>query len=176
MTNHSYFNLSGGPTIEGTKVTLATNLHLPLDDSSIPTAGPTPYAGVTANTPFTLGATSPSFDDCFTFPTPNPPQLDTRSSTLQLLVSASHPTTDIHLEVYSTDPGFQFYTGAHISVPEVEHEGKKIAARGPRAAFCVEPSRFVNAVNVKEWSGQVVLRKGEIYGSRHVYRTWSEKS
>lgn len=71
----------------------------------------------------------------------------------------------------STEPAFQFYTGKYIDVPEVEGVG----ARGPRSGFCVEPSRFVNAVNVDEWRGQVVLRRGEVYGSRVVYRGWSDE-
>jgi aldose 1-epimerase len=55
-------------------------------------------------------------------------------------------------------------------VPAVEG----LDARGPRSGFCVEPSRFVNAVNVDEWRGQVLLKKGEVYGSRVVYKAWCE--
>jgi aldose 1-epimerase len=50
-----------------------------------------------------------------------------------------------------------------------------VPARGARSGFCVEPSRFVNAANVEEWKGQVLLKKGEVYGSRTVYRAWSDK-
>lgn len=97
--------------------------------------------------------------------------LDTRSSPLTKLVTAFHPSTGIHFEVLSTEPAFQFYTGKYIDVPAVEGVEKRSA----RSGFCVEPSRYVNAINVDEWKGQVVLKKGETYGSRIVYRGWSDE-
>lgn len=47
-------------------------------------------------------------------------------------------------------------------------------ARGPRSGFCVEPSRFVNAINVEDWRSQMLLKKGEKYGARIVYKAWKE--
>ncbi|PQE24966.1 aldose 1-epimerase protein [Rutstroemia sp. NJR-2017a WRK4] len=170
-TNHSYFNLSGKPTIEGTQVTLCTNSYLPVDDGGIPTSGPKPYSSVQTDKEFTLGPQDPDIDDCFVVnPDSTPSTLDTRSSPLTKLVQAYHPETGIHLEVLSTDPAFQFYTGKYIDVPAVEG----LPARGARSGFCVEPSRFVNAVNVEEWRGQVLLKKGEVYGSRVVYKAWCD--
>jgi aldose 1-epimerase len=96
--------------------------------------------------------------------------MDTRNEPLTKLVAAFHPESKIHLEVYSTEPAFQFYTGKYIDVPAVAG----VPARGKRSAFCVEPSRYVNAPNVDEWKGQVVLKKGEKYGCRNVYRAWKE--
>lgn len=173
MTNHSYFNLSGGPTIEGTVVELCTQSYLPLDDGGIPTAGPTTFSKVATNTPFTLGAVEPDIDDCFVVDPSAPPAsvpIDTRSWPLTKLVSAHHPESKIHLEVLSTEPAFQFYTGKYIDVPAVGG----LPARGARSAFCVEPSRFVNACNVDEWKSQMLLKKGEKYGCRIVYRAWKE--
>lgn len=181
MTNHSYFNLSGANTsssIAGTEVTLSTNTHLPLDDGGIPLAGveAKAYPGIEAKKPFTLGATEPDVDDCFILPTtatkstPSTIPLDTRTSPLNLLVSASHPDTKLHLEVLSTEPAFQFYTGKYIDVPAVDG----LPARGARSGFCVEPSRFVNAADVPEWKNQVLLKKGDVYGARTVYRAWEE--
>ncbi|CAG8950831.1 hypothetical protein HYFRA_00003048 [Hymenoscyphus fraxineus] len=173
VTNHSYFNLSGNPTISGTTITLCSSNYLPVDDGGIPLGSPTTYSGVTAQTPFTLGEENPDIDDCFIVDpsTASHIPLDTRSSPLTKLVTAHHPHTKITLEVLSTEPAFQFYTGKYIDVPEVE--GAK--ARGKRSGFCVEPSRYVNAINVPEWRGQVLLRKGEKYGSRIVYRGWSDE-
>lgn len=172
VTNHSYFNLAGTPTIEETEITLSTNSYLPLDEGGIPTGGPTAYSGITSFKPFILGASEPDVDDCFIVsPSSTSIPLDTRTSPLTKLVSAYHPSTKIHLEVLSTEPAFQFYTGKYIDVPAVEGN----AARGPRSGFCVEPSRYVNAINVEEWRGQVVLKKGEVYGSRIVYRGWCDE-
>ena len=172
VSANRYFNLSGLPTIEGTIVSLCTSSYLPVDDGGIPTGGPTSYPGVSANREFTLGLTEPDIDDCFIVDPSlaSKISLDTRSSPLTKLVTAFHPTTGIHFEVLSTEPAFQFYTGKYIDVPAVENVEK----RGARSGFCVEPSRYVNAVNVDEWREQVVLKKGEVYGSRIVYRGWSD--
>ena len=172
MTNHSYFNLSGDPTIEGTVVTLSTNTYLPVDEGGIPTAGPAAFPhSVTPNAPFTLGATDPDIDDCFIQnPDPASAPVDSRASALTRHVAAHHPKTGIHLEVLSTEPAFQFYTGKYINVPAVDGA----PARGKRSGFCVEPSRWVNAVNVPEWKRMMVLKKGETYGCRIVYKAWKE--
>jgi aldose 1-epimerase len=173
ITGFRYFNLKGSSTITGTEVSLSTNLYLPVDDGGIPTDGPATYEGIEADKLFTLGPQKPDVDDCFVFDKPATSiPIDTRSEPLQKLVSAYHPETGIHLEVWSTEPAFQFYTGKHIDVPAVEG----VPARGPRTGFCVEPSRYVNAPNVEEWKGQVLLKKGAVYGSRTVYRAWNDKA
>lgn len=107
------------------------------------------------------------------FPTPAPKAvpIDTRSEPLRRAVAAFHPDTAIHLEVLTTEPAFQFYTGKYIDVPAVEGA----PARGVRSGFAVEPSRYVDAINNDEWKGQVILKKGQVYGSRIVYRAWSDK-
>ncbi|ORY68248.1 galactose mutarotase-like domain-containing protein [Pseudomassariella vexata] len=173
MTNHSYFNLSGGPTIEGTKVQLCTPSYLPVDGDGIPTGGPKDFTKVAVNSYFTLGAVAPDIDDCFVVDAKSSPSqvpLDTRSCSLTKLVSASHAESKVHLEVLSTEPAFQFYTGKYIDVKAAEGA----PARGPRSGFCVEPSRYVNACNVDEWKAQMLLKKGDKYGSRTVYRAWKE--
>jgi aldose 1-epimerase len=128
---------------------------------------------VATDTAFELGPVEPDIDDCFVVDPSKPSSsipLDTRSEPLTKLVAAHHPETKIHLEVSSTEPAFQFYTGKYIDVAAVEG----VAARGARSGFCVEPSRFVNAANVDEWKNQMLLKKGEKYGTRIVYRGWKE--
>jgi aldose 1-epimerase len=152
---------------------------LVVDDSGIPTSSqPATYASITANKPFTLGAEEPDVDDCFVL-NPSDPSvpLDTRSLPLSKLVSAYHPDTKIHLEVLSTEPAFQFYTGKLIDVEEVKAQDGTVEApaRGKRSGFCVEPSRYVNAINVPEWRNQVLLKKGQVYGARIVYRGWDDE-
>ncbi|RFU26618.1 hypothetical protein B7463_g9714, partial [Scytalidium lignicola] len=182
MTNHSYFNLTGASSIEGTEVTLCTGSYLPVTSTGIPTGGPAPFEGVIANKAVTLGPAEPDIDDCFAVHPPTAPEankIDTRSLPLKRLVAAYHPSNGVHLEVLSTEPAFQFYTGRHMNVPEVEYEENgqklKVPARPKRSAFCVEPSRYVNAINVDEWRGQVLLKKGEKYGAKVVYRGWGDE-
>lgn len=172
--DYRYFNISGSTTIDGTVLSLTTDSHLQMDPTWIPTCGPTPHPDITANKSFTLGKDKPEFNGCFiVIQSYEHIPLDTRSLPLKSLASAYHPDTKIHLEVLSTEPAFQFYTGDYIDVKEV-HGEDGIQKRGPRSGFCVEPSRYVNAVNVPSWREQVLLRKGEVYGSRIVYRAWSE--
>ncbi|KAI1166000.1 galactose mutarotase-like domain-containing protein [Nemania serpens] len=173
MTNHTYFNLTGGSSIEGTVVKLCTPSHLPLDEWNVPTGGPTVFAKVAASEDFVLGAEEPDIDDCFVVDpsaSPSSVPIDTRSQPLVSLVQARHPESNIHLEVYSTEPSFQYYTGRWIDVPAVDG----LPARGARSGFCVEPSRFVNACNVEDWKSQMLLKKGEKYGCRTVYKAWKE--
>lgn len=169
MTNHSYFNLTEGPTIAGTEVTLLTNKYQVVDDGGIPTGPIVEYPGVSAQKTFTLGEKEPDIDDCFIANTdPSSIPIDTRSSPLQKLASFYHPESKIHLEIHSTEPAFQFYTGKYIDVPAAGDA----PARGARSGFCVEPSRYVNAINVPEYKSMMVLKKGEKYGTKIVYRGW----
>lgn len=171
LTNHSYFNLTGDANTDGTVVTLGSKFHLPNDEHSVPTGGPVPHATIDTTKPFTLGATDPQVDNCFTKTTdPASVPMDTRSQPLARDLAAYHPKTGIHLEVLSTEPSFQFYTGDFTDVPAVEGT----SAKGGRSAFCCEPGRWVNAVNVPEWKSMTMLKKGDIYGARIVYKAWSD--
>ncbi|KAH8724648.1 galactose mutarotase-like domain-containing protein [Phaeosphaeriaceae sp. PMI808] len=169
ITNHSYFNLTGGPSIAGTEVSLLTNKYLVVDENLIPQGPIEEFPGVKPQTAFTLGEQEPDIDHCFVVNTDakNIP-IDTRSEPLEKLASFYHPESKIHLEVFSTEPTFQFYTGKHIDVPAVEG----LPARGSRSGFCVEPARYVNAVNVPEQKSQMALKKGEKYGCKIIYKGW----
>ena len=115
---------------------------------------------------FVLGQSEPDFDNCFVLnDKPSTVPLDSRSLPLQTAASFHHPLTNLHLEVQTTEPAFQFYTGKYIDTPAVG----EAPARASRAGFAVEPARYTNAINVDQWRGMVLLRRGEAYGSRMVY-------
>ena len=175
----SYFNLNlPAPTIEGTVCTLGTTLYQEITPDGIPTGKITTYPSLpaTPNTPFTLGATEPDPDDCFIMNSdPASIPLDTRSLPLQTIATMHHPHTGLHLEIDSTEPAFQFYCGRFVDVPECEtSQGAKVAKRGKRSGICVEPSRYVDAAGREEWREMCRLRKGEVFGSRSVYRAWKD--
>jgi len=114
LTNHSYFNISDGPTIENTRVTLSTNQHLPVNKDVIPIGSIESYPGIKSNEPFTLGPTGPDVDHCFIVDTDaHSIPIDTRSHPLTRYASFYHPDTRINLEVHGTDPAFQFYGTFH---------------------------------------------------------------
>jgi aldose 1-epimerase len=167
----SYFNISGGADIGGTKAKLATDTCIPLDGTSIPYGHVDQFKKVKVAETFILGTPETEVDDCFLVETdPSKVPLDTRAQTLQLLGEFSHPDSKLHLEVYSTEPAFQFYTGNFVDVPAVNG----LPPRGKYAGFCVEPSRYVNAPNVPGWRHMAVLKKGQTYGSKIVYKAWKE--
>lgn len=165
----SYFNITNGPTIEGTQIVLDTSLHQPVDKDDIPLGTIEEFPGITAGKPFVLGLHEPDVDHCFIIDTDarNVP-VDTRNCKASRLISMSHPTTGIHLDIFSTEPAFQFYTGKHINVPASEHGPQRSA----RSGLCIEPSRYINAVNVPEWRDMAILKKGQLYGARHIYKAW----
>ncbi|KAL1956546.1 hypothetical protein VTO42DRAFT_7017 [Malbranchea cinnamomea] len=173
LTNHSYFNLGQGPTIEGTEAVLATDSYLPIDSTGIPLGTIEKYTATEVTKPFYISATQPDIDDCFVVDTdPASIPIDTRSRPLKLLASFRHLVTGLRLQVHSTEPAFQFYTGKYIDVPAVGDA----PARGPRSGFCVEPSRYVNAPNEPAWRGMTLLKKGQVWGAKTVYKAWKEKS
>jgi aldose 1-epimerase len=93
---------------------------------------------------------------------------DTRSLPVRRLVEMWHPSTGLHLEVSSTEPAFQFYTGDHVNIAATTDS----PAMPNRAGICVEPSRYINAINVPEWEGQVVLKRGQLWGCKTIYKAW----
>lgn len=79
-------------------------------------------------------------------------------------------TTGIALDMRTTEPGFQFYTGyyldgevkgKHTQPPEFRH--------APLAALCLEAQRFPDAVNQAAWRHMVVLQPGQTYTQRTEY-------
>ena len=169
LTYLSYFNVTGSSTIEGTEVVLSTNDYLPVDSGDIPTGTIEKWSGIEPNVPFTLGKEEPDIDHCFIMDTDARHVLvDTRSRELSRLVALFSKDTSLHLEVYSSEPAFQFYLGRHISVPTSEHGPRRSA----RSGLCVEPSRYVDAVNRPDWRDMAILKKGQKYGSHTRYVAW----
>jgi aldose 1-epimerase len=164
-----YWNLSDGPTIEGSDVTLFTTKYLAVSDKLIPTGAVEDFPGLEAGKTFELGAVDPDIDHCFVVDTDTSDlPLDTRKRELKPLISISHPKTKLHLDISSTEPAFQFYTGKHIKTDAYGD----VPARGARAGFCVEASRFIDAINQDKWKNQVILKKGGVWGSKTVHKAW----
>ena len=155
LTNHTYWNINGGKSIDGTKVKTSSNNYLEFKES-LPTGKvlefcPDLSKGVTL-TPDVL------YDNCVVTKDNNW-SLDTRPEGIKECAVIKHPSSPFTLTVESSEPSFQFYTGDY----------NNIAGFGKRSGLCIEPGRFTNAINVGEWSPQVILRKGQRYGAKFKY-------
>jgi len=149
LTNHSYFNLAGSGDVRGHVVTMEAGHYLPVDEGKIPTGELAPVAG----TPFDF--TTPSridarldgcYDHCFV---------------LQGRTTVTDPGSGRSMEVTTTEPGIQFYTGHMLDGVTTPH--------GPFAGFCLETQRFPDAPNQPGFPSSV-LRPGEEYVSTTTYR------
>ncbi|KAF4556203.1 Aldose 1-epimerase-like protein 2 [Elsinoe fawcettii] len=177
MTNHTAFSIgpAGGKgesrSLEGMEVTLFTDLRQEVDGEAIPTGNITAHEKVKVGEAIKLGKTEPVFDDCFVLRDVDPSKvsLDTREGEMKKLASFWHPETKIRFEVESTEPAFQFYTGEFI---DLEYEGQVFKKR---AGFCVEASRYIDAAGKKEWAPQVTMKRGDVWGSRTIYRAWKDE-
>lgn len=154
MTNHQYWNISGGATIAGTQLTLVSNKRLEVNDNLFPTGKIIKEDKLDSSNSVILGKDGPSFDNCFI--TAPQVELDTRKGELQLVAEAKHPDTKIKFKTFSTEPSVQFYTGDYLDVTGVA---------GPRAGFCLEAARYIYH---PKWF--IPLNAGELYGAKTVYR------
>ncbi|KAF9166461.1 hypothetical protein DFQ26_007849 [Actinomortierella ambigua] len=91
---------------------------------------------------------------------------------LTVLAKISSPDSHIRLTVSTTEPGFQLYTANWVHVPPALIDthtttttittttGKAAAGYGAHVGFCIEASRFPDAVHHLAWLPQVLLRRG----------------
>ncbi len=176
LTNHAYWNLSGRPgSIEGHRIRLASSTYLPVDADLLPVGGPAPVAGTpldfrestavgdrwhrySAQTALTHGIDHTYLlDDEPDGGEPNLPRFAAR---------VEEPGSGRTLELYTDQPGVQFYTGNFLD-GTAALRGGSTARSG--AAFCLEPQRFPDTPNRPEFPS-AVLRPGEEYRHRSVFR------
>lgn len=90
----------------------------------------------------------------------------TGNHTLRPAAQAESPVTGITMEVLTTMPGVQFYTGNFL---EGCLRGKGGAVYPRHGAFCLETQYYPDSPNRPEFPG-ALLEAGEEYQSRTVYR------
>lgn len=174
LTNHAYFNLAGtdgepGPRgIRDHRVALHASRYLPVDERFIPVPGPpAPVAG----TPFDLTAarrigeglaedhpqlkTAGGYDHCWV--------IDTPPGALRPAARVTDPASGRAMEVLTTEPGVQFYSGNMLSD----------TVFGPRSGLCLETQHFPDSPNRPDFPS-TVLRPGQEYTSSTVYRFTAE--
>lgn len=91
--------------------------------------------------------------------------LNGRSGTLRLAARVVEPRSGRVLEVYTTEPGIQFYTGNFLDGVR----GKGGQAYQRRGAFCLEAQHFPDSPNKPNFPS-TVLRPGQRYRQTTVYK------
>lgn len=154
LCQHSYFILDGGADALGHEIRLAADHYLPVDGNLIPTGEIRPVAG----TPFDLHDWTPlgrqkeaggvAFDHNFC--------LSAARQAKRPVGAVRSLSSGVLLEVLTTEPGVQLYTGAHLSCPVPGLDGRRY---GPFAGFCLETQAWPDAVNHGNFP-DAVLRPG----------------
>ncbi|MDE7030957.1 MAG: galactose mutarotase [Lachnospiraceae bacterium] len=174
MTNHSYFNLAGHSfgTIEAHRLCIHASRYTPVFERLIPTGELADVAG----TPFDFRTTKTIGDEIdaddvqlgYGQGYDHNYVLDGFDGTLRKAATLEDPATGRKMDVYTDQPGLQFYAGNCIT-PQT---GKGGAAYGIRSGLCMETQCFPDAVNQPGFQ-DVVYGPDRPYRTTTVYRFYN---
>ena len=170
LTNHTYFNLNTDGDILGHLLRLNANTFTPIDETQIPTGEISPVAGTPFDftRPEKVGARIDRTDDvqivnglgydhnfvCAT------------DGSLTKVAEIYSPVTGRLLEVLSTEPGIQFYSGNFL---DGSLTGKRGMVYQKRSGFCLETQHYPDSPNQPSFP-TVVLKAGAQFTSTTVNR------
>lgn len=173
LTNHAYFNLSANPStpILHQQLMLNADYYTPIDSTFMTTGEIAPVEGTPMDfrTLKTIGKEIDN-DDFIQLKNGHGYDhnyvLNTKGELSQIAAKAYDPESGRTLEVYTNEPGIQFYAGNFL---DGTVKGKKGIYYPFRSAFCLETQHFPDSPNKAAWPS-VVIRPGETYKSICIYK------
>ncbi len=170
LTQHSYFNLAGKGTILGHIVTIPADKFTPVDSTLIPTGELRPVEGTPFDfrTPTAIGARIDQDDQQLKFGGGYDHNwvINKEMGKLDLMAKVYEPESGRVLDIFSTEPGLQFYSGNFL---DGTITGKYGWTYQHRSAIAMEPQHFPDSPNKPEFP-TTELKPGETYHHTMMYR------
>ena len=172
MTNHSYFNLNGDAK-DGTDhvLTLYADTFTPVDETCMTTGEIVEVENTPLDfrQPTVIGERINNYD-CEQVKNVNGYDhnwvLNAAGDINQVCATLYSPTTGIQLDVYTNEPGIQFYSGNFL---DGTLAGKRGITYNKRAATCLETQKYPDTPNKPDWPTAQV-NPGETYKSHCIYK------